>query len=157
VGDPCIGISIIHSLKSKNSSGYDETKRKILKACSALISSPLAHICNCSLFTGIFPHCPKLSVARPLYKKDDKTSMTNYRPVSLLTTFSTKVLEKVMYNRLSHHMHANNILVLEKSGFRKSVFTEDAAFKLTDNVLKSANQKMHVGGIFYDLPKLLIV
>jgi hypothetical protein len=31
--------------------------------------------------------------------------------------------------------------------------TEDAAFKLTDNVLKSINQKMHVGGIFCDLTK----
>jgi hypothetical protein len=36
-------------------------------------------------------------------------------------------------------------------GFRKSVSTEDAAFKLIDNVLKSINQKMHVGGIFCDL------
>jgi hypothetical protein len=32
--------SIIHSLKSINSSGYDEVTSKILKACSALISSP---------------------------------------------------------------------------------------------------------------------
>jgi hypothetical protein len=38
-------------------------------------------------------------------------------------------------------------------GFRKGVSTEDAAFKLTDNVLKSINQKMHVGGIFCDLAK----
>jgi hypothetical protein len=31
--------------------------------------------------------------------------------------------------------------------------TEDAAFKLTDNMLKSINQKMHVGRIFCDLAK----
>jgi hypothetical protein len=31
--------------------------------------------------------------------------------------------------------------------------TEDAAFKLTDNVLKCTNQKMHVGGILCDLAK----
>jgi hypothetical protein len=61
--------------------------------------------------------------------------MTNYRPISLLTNFS-KVLEKVMYNRLSHHMHINNILVPEQFGFRKGTSTENAAFKLTDNVLK---------------------
>jgi hypothetical protein len=44
-------------------------------------------------------------------------------------------------------------LVLEQFGFRKGVSTEDAAFKLTDNVLKSINQKMHVGGIFCNLAK----
>jgi hypothetical protein len=50
-------------------------------------------------------------------------------------------------------VHTNNILVLEQSGFRKGVSTEDAAFKITDNVLKSANQNMHVRGIFCDLTK----
>jgi hypothetical protein len=47
--------SIIHSLKSKNLSGYDKITSKILKTCSALISSPLAHICNHSLCTGTLP------------------------------------------------------------------------------------------------------
>jgi sarcosine oxidase/L-pipecolate oxidase len=55
----------------------------------------------------------KISVVKPLYKNGDKTSMANYRPISVLTTFS-KVREKVMYNRLSHHMQTNNILVPEK-------------------------------------------
>lgn len=30
--------------------------------------------------------------------------MTNYKPIDLLTAFF-KVLEKVMFNRLSHYMH----------------------------------------------------
>jgi hypothetical protein len=50
-------------------------------------------------------------------------------------------------------MHTNSTLVLEKFGFRKDVSTEDAALKPTDNMLKSINQKMHVGGIFCDLAK----
>jgi hypothetical protein len=60
--------------------------------------------------------------------------MTNYRPISLLATFS-KVLQKVMYNRLSQHMRCKNILVPEQFGFRKGISTEDATYKLTDNVL----------------------
>jgi hypothetical protein len=65
---------------------------------------------------------------------------------SLLTTFS-KLLEKVMYNRLSHYLQTNNILVPEQSGFRKGISTESAAFRITHNVLKSLNKKKHVGGI----------
>jgi hypothetical protein len=38
-----------------------------------------------------------------------------------------------MYNRLSHHMHTNNILVLEQFGFRQEKSTENGAFKLTNN------------------------
>jgi hypothetical protein len=77
--------------------------------------------------------------------------MSNYRPISLLTT--SKVLEKVMYNRLSHYLKTNNILVPEQFGFRKGISTENAAFKLIDSVLKSLNQKLHVGEIFCDLAK----
>jgi hypothetical protein len=78
--------------------------------------------------------------------------MANYRPISLLTVFST-VLEKVMYNRLSHRMHTNNILVPKQFGFRQGKSTNNAAFKLTNSVLISVNQKMQVERIFCDLAK----
>jgi hypothetical protein len=52
-------------------------------------------------------------------------------------------------------MHTNNILVPEQFAFRQGKSMDNAAFKLTNSVLKSVNQKqkMHVGGIFCDLAK----
>jgi hypothetical protein len=73
--------------------------------------------------------------------------MSEYRPDSLLTTFS-EVLEKVMHNRLSCYLQTSNILVPEQFGFRKGISTENAAVKLTESVLKSINLKIRVGGIF---------
>jgi hypothetical protein len=78
--------------------------------------------------------------------------MSNYRPISLFTNFS-KVLVTVMHNRLNHYLQTNNLLAPEEFGFWKGMSTENAAFKLTDSVLKSVNKKMHVGGIFSDLAK----
>jgi hypothetical protein len=75
--------------------------------------------------------------------------MQNYRPVSLLMDF-LEVLEKVMYNRFSHHKHSNNILLTEQFGFRQGKSIENAAFKITNSVLRSSNQKMNGGGIFCD-------
>ena len=72
--------------------------------------------------------------------------MTNYRPMSLLTVF--KVLEKAMHKRLSLRLHTNQILITEQYAYRKGISTEDAAFRLTDSIFTSVNQKMHVGGIF---------
>jgi hypothetical protein len=100
----------------------------------------------------VFPDHLKISMVKPLFMKGDKISMTNYRHISLLTVFS-KGLEKVMHSRLSHHMHTNNILVPEQYGFRQGKSTDNAAFKLTNSVLKSINQKTHVGGIFCGLAK----
>ena len=48
------------------------------------------------------------------------------------------------------HQHTNNLLVTEHYGFGKGISTEDAASILTDSVLISFNQKMHVGGILCD-------
>jgi hypothetical protein len=50
-------------------------------------------------------------------------------------------------------VHTNNISVPEQFGFRQGKSPDNAAFKLTDSVFKSINQKMHVGGIFCNSAK----
>jgi Notch-like protein len=87
---------IIRSLRLKNSHGYDEVSTKILKVSAPFISSPLNYILNKSIISGIFPTRLKYSIVKPLFKKGDKEDMTNYRPISLLTSFS-KVFEKIIY------------------------------------------------------------
>jgi hypothetical protein len=86
-----------------------------------IISFPLSYICNYSLHTGIFPNRLKIAVVKSLHKKGDKSNISNYRPISLLPTFS-KVFEKAVYNRLNQHLHTNNILVPEQHAFRKGMF-----------------------------------
>jgi hypothetical protein len=53
--------SIIHALKPKNSSGYDEINSKILKTCASAISHPLSFICNHLIYKGIFPDHLKIA------------------------------------------------------------------------------------------------
>ena len=108
--------SVIHYQKPEKSSGYGELTSKILKTCASLINHPLSFSYNSSLYMGIFGEPLKIAVVKPLYRKGDKTTMTNYRPVSLLTLFS-KVFKKTMHSRLSYHLHADNILVMEQYGF----------------------------------------
>jgi hypothetical protein len=80
--------------------------------------------------------------------------MTNYTPISLLTVFFSKLLEKAVRSRLSQHLHANNIQVTEHNSFGKEISTEDAPIRLTDSVLTSINKNMHISGIFCDLAKV---
>ena len=77
---------------------------------------------------------------------------TNYRPKSLLTSF-LKVFEKALFIRLIEHFNTNNLLVGNQFGFRKGTATEDAIFKLTNEILKALNNKTQAGSIFYDLEK----
>jgi hypothetical protein len=73
--------SIIKSLKSKNSHGYDGIPIKILKVSKPFITSPLTDICDKSLLSGIFPSRLKFSEIKPLHKKGDRADVTNFRPL----------------------------------------------------------------------------
>ena len=101
--------NIIKSPKPKNSSGYDGISTKLIKICFPFISSPLTHIRKKSLSSGIFPDCLKYATVKPLFKKGDKSKISNYRPISILSSFS-KVLEKVMHNQLQEHLNKRGIL-----------------------------------------------
>ena len=141
---------IISSLKSKNSHGYYDVFVNILKSSSPYISSPLCHICNKMLSTGIFPDRLKYAVVKPIFKNGDKSHVSNYRPISLLPAFS-KVLEKVIYLRMYQHLVNNSILIKEQFGFRSKSSTTAAAYNLMNEVLDALNSKKLVGDIFCDL------
>jgi hypothetical protein len=83
-------------LKNKNSSGSDEITTKIIKISKPFIISPIINICNKMLAQGIYPQRLKFSLIRPIYKSGDKSSPSNYTPISLLPAFS-KIFEKVIY------------------------------------------------------------
>ena len=88
---------IIYSLKCKDSYGYDEISTRILKISAPYILSPLTYIFNKILSTRIFPERLKISEVKPLFKKGSTTEFSNYRPISLLTSFS-KVIKKIIYS-----------------------------------------------------------
>jgi hypothetical protein len=74
-------------------------------------------------------------------------NITNYRPISLLTSFS-KVLEKAIYIRLTEHLYNNKLLVGNQYGFRKGLANDDAIFKLINEILNTLNNQMKTGSVF---------
>jgi len=111
---------------------------KLLNISAAYICSPLTCICNKSILSGTIPDRMKFSVIKPIFKKGNKMNLTNYRPISLLTSFS-KVFEKALFNRLTAHFNTNKLLVGNQFGFRKGIATEDAIFKLINETLNALN------------------
>ena len=101
------------------------------------------------LSSGIFPTRLKFAEVTPIFKKGDKNATFNYRPISLLTSFS-KIFEN---NRIFYHINHNHILVNEQFGFRHGLSTDVASYNLTKNMLTALNNKLLVGGIFRDLHK----
>jgi len=97
--------------------------------------------------SGSFPDCLKYSIIKPVFKRGDRTNYTNYRPISLLTSFS-KIFEKAIYIRLTEYLLNNKILSDSQYGFRKGLATENAIFKLINEILNSQNSKTKIGSFF---------
>ena len=144
-------MSIIKLLKTENSFGYDEISPRILKISANYISSPLTHICNRVISTGVFPDRMKYSAATPVHKKGVFTDPSN-RPISVVTSFA-KVLEMALYERMAEYISYNSIMTDQQFGFRKGYSTDEAIFKLVHEVLNALNDKSKVGSIFLDLEK----
>ena len=89
----------ITKLKSSKAAGPFSIPVIILKILKTVISKPLEVLFNASFETGIVPDSFKLANVVPVYKKGSQTSLSNYRPISLLSVFD-KLLEKLMCNRL---------------------------------------------------------
>ena len=143
---------IISHLKNKTSSGYDEINNILLKQLGEVVSLPLSKIFNKSITEGIFPKQMKLADIVPIYKSKDRLSCTNYRPVSLLPVVS-KVLERIIYKRLYHHLLANDLLYNSQYGFRNKHSTANAVTEFVGKVLYGFEKEECTLGMFLDLSK----
>ncbi|XP_077976386.1 uncharacterized protein LOC144432146 [Styela clava] len=144
--------NIIREMKPKPSFGIDGIPFKILKYIPEHITDILAYIFNLSLSTGLFIESFKTSKVLPLFKKGSVSDLGNYRPISLLPSFS-KILEKIMYSRMSNYFETNNVFHSHQFGFRKQHSTAMAANVLVHKLTKAFEGKQHAIGIFLDISK----
>ena len=142
---------ILHS-KSKKSTGFDNIDSYIVKQIAPQIVNQLANIFNKYFLTGNVPSKLKIAKVIPLYKTKDPALFSNYRPISLLPFFS-KILERLMYNRLYNFLTEHNILSMNQFGFRKNYSTFLALMDLVDNISKNIDDGNYSIGIFLDLSK----
>jgi hypothetical protein len=89
---------IILSLNPKKSSGPNSIPTHILHLLSEDICTPLMKIFNISLETGKHPDILKISKTIPIFKKGSRLTVSNYRPISLLSNLN-KILEKLVHDR----------------------------------------------------------
>ncbi len=142
----------IQSMASKTSYSHDNLSNKIVKFIRKEISEPLSHLVNLSIATNYIP--PNLKVAKvvPIHKKGDHRNPTNFRPISLLPTFS-KVLEKIVAKQVYDHLENNKLLYKHQYGFRKRHNCEQLLHTYVNHVNNAKEKKEHTLAIFLDCAK----
>ena len=133
---------------TKMSSGPFSTK--ILQIAAKNCSNHLSDCVNKSIQDYIFPEVLKQGDVSPVFKKDDSTKKSNYRPISILPTCS-KVFEKVLFEQMSPFFEKMFSKLL--CGFCKRHSTQHALLKLIQRWQKTLDTSDYVGTILMDLSK----
>ena len=73
------------SLKINKSPGHDGVSFNVIKKCFGELCEPLKYLFNLSIVKGIFPDDLKIGKVIPIYKADNSSNVSNYRPISRKT------------------------------------------------------------------------
>ena len=147
-------LLIIKALNASKAHGYDNLSIKMIKLCEESITVPLKIIFEESLKYGVFPEIWKKANVVPVHKKEDKTLIKNYRPISLLPIFG-KIFERVIYNSIFNYFVSNKLFTPSQSGFLPGDSCIAQLLSIIHEIQMAfdENPAVDVRGIFLDISK----
>ncbi|XP_071941144.1 uncharacterized protein [Antedon mediterranea] len=136
----------LNSLNPSKSTGLDNIPARFLKDGANIIVQPITHIVNLSLSLKVFPNDMKFAKVTPLFKKNNRQEVSNYRPISILP-------EKAVFVQLHNYLNENNVINDFQSGFRENYSTDTALINLTDHIRSEISKGNFTGLVVLDIQK----
>ena len=150
---PVEAENVLKSLKPGKATGPDHINNRLFKELSRSLSSPLCELFNFSVSSGKVPDIWKRANITPIFKMDDASDPSYYRPISLLSCIG-KVLEKLVYKYVFNFFRANAVITALQSGFMPGDSTVN---QLVDVYIctfcKALDEGKQVRAIFCDISK----
>ena len=152
---PIVPVEVYQAIQNQNlkkAAGPENIPIKFYKIADEWIANFLSEYFNKCLEHGYFPSALKLAKVKPIFKSGKRSSMNNYRPISLLSPLA-KVFEKLISIRLSKFLEQNNILADQQLGFRKGHSTTHAVTDLYSHICNNLDNGKHSCVLLLDLKK----
>ena len=124
----------------------------MLKICDESLCKPLRIIFRSCLENGEFPSEWKKANAVPVFKKNNKQELKNYRPISSLPV-SSKIFERLLYDSAFKFFTENNLISLNQSGFKPGDSCVNQLLPITHPILKSLDNDHEIRSVFLDMSK----
>ena len=147
-------VSLVRNLNPNKASGSDGISGQMLILCDDSVGMPLKRIFENILVTSLYPDSWKLVNVTPIFKKGDKQSTNNYRPISLLPICG-KILETIIFSNRYSYLDANNLITKNQSGFRPGDYTTNQLLFLVDEIHQAFEdtKSLEVRAVFLDISK----
>jgi hypothetical protein len=148
-------LKILKGLDTGKASGPDGVSNRLLKETSLAISEPLSILFNKSFELGKVPKIWKEANLSPIFRKDDKSLVSNYRPISLLSCIG-KVQERIVYMHLYKYLKDSKLLTWKNSGFKELDSAINQLLFITDKIHKALEDGREICLVFLDVQRHLI-
>ena len=142
----------VKTLKTNKAVGPNNIPTKILKTYSKSLSKPLSELINLSFAQAKFLTILKIVKVMPIHKQGDKSECDNYKPLSLISNIS-KLLEKLVHERLYSFLEKEKLLFEGQYGFRNKHSTTDALTNITERIRDACDKGYYACGAFVDFRK----
>ena len=139
-------------LNINKGTGLDNLPAKFLKDSADVLKSHLAFIINLSIATERVPDDMKHARITPIFKKNNKFDVGNYRPVSVLS-IASKLLERAVNTQLQNYLSQNKLLFQYQSGFRGNHSTDSCLIHLQDHIRSHTALGEYTGMVLLDIQK----
>ena len=139
-------------MKLKNTSSDKNVSTKVLKLGNRSFSSILCDLLYLCIGEGKYPDQLKLARVVPIHKKGCKQTLSNYRPISILTNVN-KIFESIIYSRIYSFLEKYNLFSPNQYGFRQGLSTKIACLRLVSLVLPAFIDKQYAAVLFLDFSK----
>uniref|UniRef100_A0A2S2Q917 RNA-directed DNA polymerase from mobile element jockey n=1 Tax=Sipha flava TaxID=143950 RepID=A0A2S2Q917_9HEMI len=138
------------ALKNVHSVGPDGLSGTFLYNIRSVLCFPLWLLFRRSMDDGIFPSMLKISSVTPVFKSGDKSNVTNYRPISILSHIA-KLFEHLVLQSIQPSV--DSVLVDEQYGFRPGRSSTSNLIVFNNFVLEAFENRSQVDVIFTDFVK----
>ena len=125
--------TLIGDIKTKNADRENDIDIKLLKLCNTIIPPSLCQHFKLLHSTRVFPNSLKIAEVVPIFKTEDSNSLTNYRPISILSQIS-KIFEKMLFNRINDYLEKYHLTSEKQFGFTQNSFTSHAISNIYENL-----------------------
>ena len=143
---------LLKNLETKKASGPDKISNIVLKECSKELAPIISHIFQMSLDNGSLPEDWRNANISPIFKKGDRHTAANYRPVSL-TCVCCKMLEHIICRHIMNHLEHYKILTNLQHGFRSGHSCESQLIITLDDIMKQFDSKKQTDLAILDFSK----
>ena len=140
-------LKTTQDLNPNKAHGPDKISIRMIKICDKLLCKPSEMIFKSCFIKGKYPSVWKKANVVPVHKKENRQSLKNYRPISVLPILG-KIFERIIYNNFFEYLTTSKLISDNQWGFKSGDSCVNQLLSITHEIYHSLDNGLEVRVVF---------